>query len=76
MIRSKYGKDMVASDKAALDDVLDAAIEEVGAVYGDVVEVACDMLLNGQHSPALKYQALHRTSWFRKYVQSYVEVRG
>lgn len=76
MLKDKYGKGMTVSDKTELDRVLDNAIADVGAIYGDVIDVACDEILNGDYSPALKHNAMYKTSWFRKYIQSYVEVRG
>lgn len=75
MLKEKYGKGMVSSDRADLDNILDNVITCVGAIYGDVLDAACDEILNGNYSPALKHNALYKTSWFRKYVQSYVEVR-
>lgn len=75
MLRDKYGKGMTASDKADLDTVLANAIVEVGANYGDVVEVACDLIMSGNYSPALKYNAKQKTSWLRNYIQSYIELR-
>ena len=76
MLRSKYGKGMVAEDKRILDQLLEQSVSEVGAVYGDVLDTVCNLIISGDCSDALKYNAMCKTSWFRKYVQTFVDVKG
>ena len=76
MLRSKYGQGMISADKEALDAVLDYAIAELGLDYGSVIECVCDTIASGSYSDALKYNAMYKTSWFRKYIQTCIDVRG
>ena len=75
MLKSRYGQGMNSADKAELDSILAEALEAVGPVYGDIIEYACADILAGDYSDALKYNAMNKTSWFRKYVQTYVNIK-
>lgn len=76
MLKSRFGKGMNVADKNQLDEILDTVIENTGYIYGDVLEITCDEITNGDYSYALKYNAINRTSWFRKYVQTYLDIKG
>lgn len=75
MLKNKYGPDMVVADKDALDEILENTIKRFGSDYGVVLETVCDTIDIGDYSRALKSNAMHKTSWFRKYIQSYLEVK-
>ena len=76
MLKSKYGKGMVVEDKKVLDSLLERAVKEVGTDYGQVLACVCEDILSGKHSDALRYNAMYRTSWLRKYIQTFVDVKG
>lgn len=73
MIKSKLGAGMVSSDKNALDNLLDQAINIHPDEYGNVLEYVVTYLIEDNYSSALKSHAIRRSSWLKKYVYEYVQ---